>query len=140
MEDTQSECITITFADSGKPHVETLTPEEMEIRGVSTDWNAVANQVETLQQKLDSMGPVNLVAIEEYEETEERYQFLSNQHDDLVNAKEQLMEVINRINKQTKEMFIETFEKIRENFRGMFTEIFGGGKAELKLMDDGNVP
>jgi chromosome segregation protein len=85
------------------------------------------------------MGPVNLVAIEEYEETEQRHQFLSTQCDDLVKAKAELMEVINRINIQTREMFVETFNKIRENFRAMFTEIFGGGKADLQLVDEGDV-
>jgi chromosome segregation protein len=99
----------------------------------------VAQQVEVLQQRLDEMGPVNLVAIEEYEETEQRYQFLSKQHDDLVQAKAQLLEVINRINTQTREMFRQTFEQIRENFRAMFTEVFGGGKADLVLMDENDL-
>src|SRR5690606_30022044 len=99
--------------------------------GAATDWNAVAEQVVALQKRIDEMGPVNLVAIEEYEETEQRHTFLTTQHDDLTNAKTQLLEVINRINTQTKEMFVETFNKIRDNFRLMFTEIFGGGKADL---------
>jgi chromosome segregation protein len=85
------------------------------------------------------MGPVNLVAIEEYEETEQRHQFLTRQYDDLVKAKEQLLDVINRINTQTTQMFIETFEKIRDNFRNMFVEIFGGGKADLVLVNEGDV-
>ena len=63
----------------------------------------------------------NLVAIEEYEETEQRYNFLNAQHDDLVKAKEQLVEILTKINGQTKEMFAETFAKIRENFRNTFT-------------------
>ena len=91
------------------------------------------------RQRIDEMGPVNLVAIEEYEETEQRYQFLSKQHDDLVQAKAQLLEVINRINVQTREMFRETFEKIRDSFRAMFTEVFGGGKADLVLMDENDL-
>jgi chromosome segregation protein len=82
---------------------------------------------------------VNLVAIEEYEETEQRYQFLTKQHDDLVSAKAQLLEVINRINAQTKQMFTETFARIRENFRTLFTEVFGGGKADLVLVDENDV-
>jgi chromosome segregation protein len=106
--------------------------------GVSTDWEAVAQQTSALQQKLDEMGPVNLVAIEEYEETEQRFQFLSKQNDDLVKAKQQLNDVINRINTQTREMFLETFTRIRDNFRSMFTEVFGGGKADLILVDEGN--
>ena len=139
LDDIRSECITITHADEGQPKVETLTPEQMAESGAGTDWNAVAEQVTTLQTKLDEMGPVNLVAIEEYEETEQRHQFLSQQHDDLVNAKTQLLEIINRINTQTREMFKETFEKIRDNFRAMFVEVFGGGKADLVLSDENDV-
>ena len=139
LEDIRSECITITHADEGQPKVETLTPEQMAEAGAATDWNAVQQQVEVLQQKIDEMGPVNLVAIEEYEETEQRHQFLSTQHDDLVNAKIQLLEIINRINTQTRQMFIETFEKIRDNFRLMFVDVFGGGKADLILSDENDV-
>jgi chromosome segregation protein len=98
LDDVRSECITITYAEEGPAKVETMTPEEMAASGVGTDWIAVAQQVETLQQRLDDLGPVNLVAIEEYEETEQRHQFLTTQYDDLVAAKAQLLEVINRIN------------------------------------------
>jgi chromosome segregation protein len=139
LDDIRSECITITFADEGAAKVHVMTPEEMAASGAATDWNAVGQQIESLQQKLDEIGPVNLVAIEEYEETEQRYQFLSKQNDDLVSAKAQLLEVINRINVQTRQMFIETFEKVRENFRLMFTEVFGGGKADLILSDENDV-
>src|SRR5437879_572814 len=139
LDDVRSECITITFADEGAPKVHVMTPEEMAATGGATDWGIDAQQVEALQQRLEEMGPVNLVAIEEYEETEQRYQFLSKQHDDLVQAKAQLLEVINRINIQTRQMFQETFEKIRDNFRAMFTEVFGGGKADLILVDENDV-
>jgi len=139
LEDVRSECITITIADEGPARVKTLTPEEMAVSGASTDWNAVAEQVTVLQKRMDEMGPVNLVAIDEYEETEQRLQFLTKQNDDLVQARHQLMEVINRINTQTKEMFTDTFNKIRENFRAMFVEVFGGGKADLVLVDAGDV-
>ena len=139
LDDVRSECITITFADEGAAKVHVMTPEEMAAAGASTDWNAVAQQIEALQKRLDEIGPVNLVAIEEYEETEQRYQFLTKQNDDLVQARAQLLEVINRINVQTRQMFIETFEKVRENFRAMFTEVFGGGKADLILSDQNDV-
>ena len=139
LDDVRSECITITIASEGPAKVETLTPDEMAARGLATDWNAVADQVAALQKRIDEIGPVNLVAIEEYEETEQRYEFLTAQHDDLVKAKQQLLDVINRINLQTKEMFSETFAKIRENFRSLFAEIFGGGKADLLLVDEGDV-
>jgi chromosome segregation protein len=99
----------------------------------------VAEQVTALQKRLEEMGPVNLVAIEEYEETEQRYQFLTTQHNDLAKAKEQLLDAINRINVQTREMFCATFSRIRESFQSMFIEIFGGGKADLRLVDENDV-
>jgi chromosome segregation protein len=139
LEDIRSECITITHADEGQPQVQTLSPEEMAASGAGTDWNAVTEQVHALQTKIDEMGPVNLVAIEEYEETEQRHTFLSQQYDDLVNAKTQLLEIINRINTQTRQMFVETFEKIRDNFRLLFVDVFGGGKADLILSDENDV-
>ena len=139
LDDVRSECITITIADEGPPKIETLTPEEMSASGVATDWAAVAEEVSALQKRADEMGPVNLVAIEEYEETEQRHQFLTTQYEDLVKAKEQLLDVINRINTQTKDMFTETFARIRDNFRALFTEIFDGGKADLVLVDEGDV-
>lgn len=139
LDEIHGECITITFADEGPARVHVVSPEEVAAAGVATDWAAVAAQVNTLQQRIDEMGPVNLVAIEEYEETEQRYQFLSQQHTDLVQAKAQLLEVINRINTQTRDMFRATFEQIRTNFRAMFTEVFGGGKADLVLLDENDV-
>jgi chromosome segregation protein len=139
LDDIRSECITITFAEEGAAKVHVMTPEEMAAAGGATDWTAIGQQVETLQKRLDEMGPVNLVAIEEYEETEQRFQFLSKQHDDLVQAKAQLLEVINRINTQTRDMFKTTFEQIRNNFRVMFTEVFGGGKADLIMTDENDV-
>lgn len=139
LDDIRSECITITYADEGPARVQTVSPEELAQAGVATDWNAVAEQVAALQKRIEEMGPVNVVAIEEYEEAEERHNFLTTQNDDLTNAKTELMEVLNRINTQTREMFVTTFNQIRENFQVLFTEIFGGGKADLHLADDGDV-
>jgi chromosome segregation protein len=139
LDDVRGECITITLADEGPAQVHTLTPEEMAASGMATDWTAVAGQVTALQQRIDEIGPVNLVAIDEYEETEQRYQFLTKQNDDLTQAKTQLVEVINRINSQTRQMFVETFEKIRANFQQMFVEVFAGGKADLLLLEGEDV-
>jgi chromosome segregation protein len=139
LDDIRSECITITFADEGAPKVETISPEEMASRGMATDWDKIAEQVAALQKRLDDMGPVNHASIEEYEEAETRHAFLSKQHEDLVQAKAQLLEVINKINTQTQVMFAETFAKIRDNFRAMFVEIFGGGKADLVLVDENDL-
>jgi chromosome segregation protein len=101
-----------------------------------TDWDAIEAQSAELQTRLDAMGPVNVEAIQEYDALEERFKFLSQQHEDLVKAKEQLLQVIAKINTTTKQLFSETFEKVRENFQSMFTELFGGGKANLILLDE----
>jgi len=99
-------------------------------------WERIEMVVAELTERADSMGPVNLDAIQEYDELEERYKFLEQQNNDLINGKAELMEAIARINKTTKELFSETFEKIRVNFLEMFTQLFGGGKANLLLMDE----
>ena len=99
-------------------------------------WDRIELVVAELTERADSMGPVNLDAIQEYDELEERYKFLEQQNNDLINGKAELMEAIARINKTTKELFSETFEKIRVNFQEMFTQLFGGGKANLLLMDE----
>ena len=92
--------------------------------------------VRELDQRLDAMGPVNLDAIQEYDELEQRHTFLEKQNEDLTNSKEELLGVIAKINNTTKTLFAETFEKIRMNFSEMFVELFGGGKANLLLTDE----
>ena len=105
----------------------------------SIDWEALKAQVAELKDKLDRMGPVNLVAIDEHKELEERYSFLVHQQEDLVNAKDSLMKAIQKINKTTKELFVETFQKIQVEFKSFFRLLFGGGQAELILMDEQDV-
>ncbi len=103
------------------------------------DWELVEQMVTQLRTKLDSMGPVNIDAIEEFDELEEHYKFNIQQLEDLDNSKEELLRMIARINRDTRKMFTETFEKIRKNFREMFKELFGEkSKADLVLMDDGD--
>jgi len=104
--------------------------------GFAIDWSVVESLFRELEAKVDSMGPVNLDAIQEFDELEQRYNFLEQQNTDLTNAKAELMETISRINRTTRELFAETFEKIRVNFQEMFTELFGGGKANLVLSDE----
>jgi chromosome segregation protein len=136
----QGEITTINITDNGLTTTETITPEETSgASGEPVDWEAVRAQVIELQDRIDGMGPVNLVAIEEYKEIEERFTFLNTQHDDLVNAKTELEEVIARIDKQSREMFTDTFEKVRANFQKMFPDLFGGGKANLILTKDEDV-
>jgi chromosome segregation protein len=100
---------------------------------VSSD---VEKLIEDLTRQLDNMGPVNLDAVHEYDELEERYKFLEAQNNDLTNSRRELLDVIAQINSTTRKLFSETFAQVRTNFREMFTELFGGGRADLSLLDE----
>jgi chromosome segregation protein len=89
-----------------------------------------------LRTQLDNMGPVNLEAVHEYDELEERYKFLEAQNTDLTNSQRELLDVIARINSTTRKLFADTFERVRANFREMFGELFRGGRADLSLLDE----
>ena len=101
------------------------------------DWNFVESVIDELKQKLDSMGPVNIEAIEEFESLQERYDFLNKEHNDLTSSKESLHKVINKINRETKNRFADTFEEIRKNFSVVFKELFGeSARANLIMLDE----
>ncbi len=109
-------------------------------------WEAEKPSIETmetiiaeLRTKIEAMGPVNLIAIEEYQELEERYTFLTQQEQDLVNSKQQLMDMIKKINITTSEMFSSTFAAVNENFQAMFKRLFNGGTAKLVLVNEEDV-
>lgn len=104
-----------------------------------TNWEETNGKIGVLRSKLDQMGPVNLVAIEEHQELQERYTFLTTQQQDLLLAKDDLHKAINKINRTTRELFLETFEKIQVEFRNMFRMLFGGGDAELMLIDQSDI-
>src|SRR5260370_565826 len=89
-----------------------------------------------LRTQLDNMGAVKLDAVHEYDELEERYQFLETQNTDLTNSRGELLDVIAQINSTTRKLFDETFAQVRTNFREMFAELFGGGRADLSLLDE----
>jgi chromosome segregation protein len=101
-----------------------------------TDRADIDKMIADLTQHLDNMGPVNLDAVQEYDELEQRYQFLETQNNDLTTARRELLDVIARINSTTQTLFAQTFAQVRSNFREMFSELFGGGRADLSLMDE----
>jgi len=111
-----------------------VMPVQEEGRGI--DWQQVETLVREYDQRLESMGPINLEAIQEYDELEQRYNFLEQQNTDLTNSKAELLDVISKINETTRKLFAETFEQVRVNFAEMFVELFGGGKANLVLSDE----
>lgn len=114
-------------------------PSWDDIEGGRPDREGLETLIAELRAKIESIGPVNLVAIEEHAELEERYAFLSEQFTDLTNAKTQLTEMIKEINKTSTELFATTFQQVNENFQQMFQKIFGGGTAKLVLSDEGDI-
>lgn len=94
---------------------------------------------EKFKKKKEFLGEVNLIAIEEFDELKKREEFLEKQKQDLVDSKENLKRAIQKINQTSKELFLDTFKKIEEGFKKNFRFLFGGGRANLILLDRDNV-
>ena len=107
----------------------TLNVQSSDLR----DKRAQANQ------KLKELGSVNLMALEEFAETKERYDFLFKQLSDLNKAREDLNRITEEIRAESTELFMATYNKIKKNFHNMFRRLMGGGQAELKLVNPENV-
>ncbi|RKQ37455.1 chromosome segregation protein SMC [Oceanobacillus halophilus] len=101
----------------------------------SADINQSKEIVHQLKNRIDRLGTVNLGAIDEYDRISERFEFLSEQRDDLVEAKTTLFKVISEMDDEMIKRFDSTFHKIKEEFEDVFKQLFGGGHAELKLTD-----
>ncbi len=99
------------------------------------DYQAAGRRVTELRNKIRALGSVNVEAIEEFKEVNERYQFLKTQITDVENTKEQLLKQINDLTVQMREVFIERFRQINYQYGLVFAELFGGGKGELRLSD-----
>ena len=97
--------------------------------------NLAEQEVQELEKAIRSLGPVNLDAIEQYEEVHSRLDFLNSQRDDILSAKNLLLETITEMNDEVKERFKSTFEAIRESFKVTFKQMFGGGQADLILTE-----
>lgn len=97
--------------------------------------NLAEQEVKDLENVIRSLGPVNLDAIEQYEEVHNRLDFLNSQRDDILSAKKLLLETITEMNDEVKERFKSTFEAIRESFKVTFRQMFGGGQADLILTE-----
>ncbi|MFH1287211.1 MAG: chromosome segregation protein SMC [bacterium] len=96
----------------------------------------IKSRIEFLRAEMDQMGLVNMMALEEYKEIEERFNFLSSQQKDLEDAKSNLNDTISKINKESIERFKSTFDKIKENFAQVFGKFFKGGRADIVLTGD----
>ncbi|MDN6639940.1 MAG: chromosome segregation protein SMC [Tetragenococcus sp.] len=92
-------------------------------------------QIQHLRHQIKQLGPVNLNAIDQYKEVSQRYDFLQQQREDLLTAKNQLFTTMDEMDEEVKVRFKDIFEKIREKFKAVFPNMFGGGRAELFLTD-----
>jgi len=110
-------------------------PAEADLAALDrTNWEEIKVAVEALRQRISGMGAVNLVAIEEYAEHRQRFDFLKAQSDDLTSAKAELLKAIDEINHASQRQFAVTFEQVRKNFEYTFQTLFGGGLAHLELI------
>ncbi len=112
--------------------------EQMELPS-DMNFEQAKQEIQKYREKLNRMGPVNLVAIEEHEEMTQRFNFLTQQEHDLLKAKEDLHKAIQKINRTTRELFADTFSKIQAHFSEYYRLLFGGGSAELVLLDENDI-
>ncbi len=122
--------------ESSTPECEGTVSAPSESSVVDHSEDELRDQLRKIRERLDRMGPINLAAIEEHRELEERYRFLSSQEQDLSNSIGSLKEIIQRINRTTKDMFLSTFNELQQKFGDVFTQFFPGGRAELVLVDE----
>ena len=101
----------------------------------TSEEDELRQQLHKIRERLERMGPINLAAINEHQELDERYRFLSTQEQDLSASIGSLKEIIQRINRTTKDMFATTFAELQEKFGEVFTKFFPGGRAELQLVE-----
>ncbi|SIS37741.1 chromosome segregation protein SMC [Salimicrobium flavidum] len=99
------------------------------------DIDKATTKVKLIKRGIEELGTVNLAAIDEYEEVKERFEFLKAQEDDLLSAKQTLRSVMSEMDEEMERKFKETFQAISAQFDDVFKQLFGGGKAELKLTE-----
>ena len=116
-----------------------LTPNNVEEYKEVTSPHEVQKQVNSLRSEIRDLGSINVDSIQEYKEVKERYDFLSEQRYDLEESSNKLRKVIQEMTDTMKTQFEEQFKIINKNFGEVFAELFGGGKAELKLVDEDNI-
>ena len=118
-----------------KPKAPKGEPTEDDLAALeNTKWDEIKTEADALRSRIGSMGAVNLVAIEEYAELKQRFDFLKGQSDDLTTAKAELLKAIDEINQTSQKQFEVTFEQIKKNFEYTFHTLFGGGRAHLELI------
>ena len=104
-----------------------------------TDLSSMKKEISSLKEQIKKLGDVNVNAIEDYKNLMERYTFMKNQHDDLVEAEKTLEGIIQELDTAMRKQFTEKFAEINREFDKVFKELFGGGKGTLELMEDEDI-
>lgn len=104
-----------------------------EVPELDVDDETLRAEADELRHQLEQLGPVNVLAVEEHDETLKRHEFLVTQRADLADAKASLLQAIKEIDATARELFLATFAQVRENFRSIFMSLFGGGECDLRL-------
>ncbi|HEX6644513.1 MAG TPA: AAA family ATPase, partial [Gemmatimonadales bacterium] len=111
-------------------------PLEQLVEGLTLldlDFETLEAEAERILSALEAIGPVNALAVEEHAEESKRLEFLIAQRDDLVSARQSLIQAIREIDGTARELFLQTFTAVQANFQRVFTTLFGGGECELRL-------
>ena len=112
--------------------------QALELKKEDFVYSSAVKEAKEIRIRMDELGDVNIGAIAEYEQVSERYSFLNEQRDDILKAKDELDKIISNIDKTIKVKFKDNFDKVAANFELTFKELFGGGEAELSLVDENN--
>jgi chromosome segregation protein len=135
IETPSPEVVALLSGPNLRPVLQTRDADQFEVFNIEE----ARHEIQRLRKRCESFGSVNLDAMDEYEDLKRRFEFLTSQQSDLLEAKSQLMSTINKINRSTRQLFMDTFTRVGEEFRIYFRMLFGGGEAELVLMDPENV-
>ena len=103
------------------------------------EYSEVTESYEKIRQTVENFGGINMRALEEYQELDQRYQFLNGQRLDIEKSIEDTQKVISEINRRSVQQFEEAFRAIRKNFQEVFQILFGGGQCDLKLLDENDI-
>jgi chromosome segregation protein len=136
--DTKAE-IRNLYGNFSEVHSRDLSEFESQIEQVGRTLKELKAVNQDLREQVRGLGQVNLMAPEEFREVSERYGFLTGQLDDLRQASRDLQTITEEIRSESSELFLETYNTIRKNFHLMFRRLFGGGRAELKLLEPDKV-
>ena len=120
-------------------HEQMSYPEALKYPPSDEPVNVLMSRARELKAGIRALGSVNVNAVDEYKETKERYEFLSKQKNDIIDAEEKLKNIIKDLSQLMEKQFREKLEIISENFSEVFREMFGGGRAYLKILDEDDV-